>query len=226
MMIDMNMSIENIMNECDYIAEVKGEAEAGYETGRHYAKLTHDHGYGKDAGAMEKMARSKGSDEPGTRRPMKTSLDYERRRNRVDNQYNTKGKGNFHKSVDRATRKTANESMIDMNMSIVNIMSECDYIAEVKGEAELAYSNARGAEKGTHDHDYGKYYSKTARSSIMDGRNGNGPMKNKDDYAYRSSLAAHEKMMQDKREARYDRKRDKKKAANESSIFDDLLNLV
>jgi hypothetical protein len=50
-MIDMNMDIEGIMQECDAIAldEFKGDTEVGYAEARDREKGTHDHISGKMA---------------------------------------------------------------------------------------------------------------------------------------------------------------------------------
>jgi hypothetical protein len=82
-MIDMNRSIEDIMNECDYIAEVKGEAEANYGAERRYESRTHNHRIGGKMAQRAHDARTGNTIgvSHDKYKPMKTAGDYIDRRN-------------------------------------------------------------------------------------------------------------------------------------------------
>jgi hypothetical protein len=143
--------------------------------------------------------------------------------------------------------------MIDMNQSIEAIMQECDYIAEVKGDSEIGYSVGRNMSYGTNKHEYGLRWNgndagylekgyRSGRARAVE-RKQTGGMKTAEDY--RSTVSAlkknkdkadisnnkHEEWRRKKQEFHgvsgnsNDRKR-ARRAANESSIFDDLLDLV
>jgi hypothetical protein len=128
--------------------------------------------------------------------------------------------------------------MIDMNQSIESIMQECDYIAEVKGEAEVNYNRIRQHEYETGDHrdGNGKYYGraiKNIRNGRMDsGKSLNGGnMRTADDYKMRRDIAKHAKEFGDEQISGHSKVREGNRKAyeklhKESSIFDDLLDLV
>jgi hypothetical protein len=105
-MIDMNASIESIMQECDYIAmnEFKGDAELGYAKARDYERSTHMHINGKKnhRGAVNqyssKSDNSKNRSEAITNHPFvkDTRNAYKMRvRDNID------GAKNLHNALDR-----------------------------------------------------------------------------------------------------------------------------
>jgi hypothetical protein len=125
--------------------------------------------------------------------------------------------------------------MIDMNASIEEIMNECDYIAEVKGEAEADYSYARHNERRTNDHTFGKNYSKNARNfRNNEDRLVKPHMKTAEDYRSRECYAKEDRKHYDKEDKNHDKKifkkisndYDKRHANESASIFDPLFNQI
>jgi hypothetical protein len=124
--------------------------------------------------------------------------------------------------------------MIDMNMSIEGIMQECDYIAEVKGEAEADYGRIKNDERSSHNHIIGKdvvYYTNRSVKSgkTADGRDNYTPMRTSDDYRNRYTDAALRRNRNRKADKIYNKMRNdnKKTSTNESaSIFDSLFDQI
>jgi hypothetical protein len=134
--------------------------------------------------------------------------------------------------------------MIDMNQSIESIMEECDRIAfnEFNGESQYAYSYARNMKRNTKYHDgWGKTASAAAKNKVSDGvvmglnkdarttkdrtERVNAAYDNTIDDKYRDKMRRTKQRDHGVTGNSNDRKR-ARRAANESSIFDDLLDLV
>jgi hypothetical protein len=119
-----------------------------------------------------------------------------------------------------------------MNMSIENIMVECDRIAvnELKDDIDLQYSTMRAHELKSGNHDYSKKYNsnKNRNRDTLSGRKIQNPMKNMDDAKARSKMAnmLYKSANLGMDGLKYNRSKKKATATHESSIFESLLNQV
>jgi hypothetical protein len=228
-MIDMNKDIEGIVVECNRIAvnespdvqAIKDKTVDFYKGA--YGGIKDKH----DARKLEKQANK-----------MEVNSDLDRQK-----RDNMRKEANYLRNR-RKELKAAKESVFDTAFDQLALY-------EVKGEAEADYSAARVIDHRTrNNYGNGSKESKSMRTQYGDYykniNNDREPMKNADDYRRRKESAESFKKGMDRTDKEYgyfrpkygnhatsdgrsansnDRKR-ARRAANESSIFDDLFDLV
>ena len=225
-MIDMNGSIENIMEECDRIAfnEFKGDIAAGYASSRRLNYFSGDHKIGKRQSDMAKKAAMRGGEgNRGTDDHYKDIAGSGKVTHDKYNAYNAK-QDSYTKMRNNQESKPKRESA-----SIFDGMFQA--LDEFKGDAELQHQARDFHDFMSGSHEYSKAY-KSDKNRMRDelsartGRNGQANSKAKKEELDKDKDNSREELKTLRNVASRDKLAKNVLSKESASIFDDLFDQI